>query len=66
MHVCGMLRGSMARKKVSFIATKYQNKPARIHFYTKEGKQVAFDTVKRAPTKKSVSFYVDTRSGHKK
>lgn len=49
----------MAKKRVSFIATKYRDRPARVHFYTKEGKRVAFDAVKRVPTKKSISFYVE-------
>lgn len=48
----------MARKKVSFIATKYKNKKAKINFYTKDGKKISFDAVKRTPAKEKIEFYV--------
>ncbi|MCK4454259.1 hypothetical protein KAU51_02835 [Candidatus Parcubacteria bacterium] len=50
----------MAKKKVSFIATKYKNQETQVHFYTKKGERVAFNTVKKVPTQKRVEFYVET------
>lgn len=50
----------MAKKKVSFIATKYKNQKTEVHFYTKLGERVAFDVVKKGPIKERVEFFTET------
>ncbi len=56
----------MAKKKVSFFATKYKNQETRVYFYTKKGEQVSFDAVKRTPAKEKVEFYVDLKKSGRK
>lgn len=51
----------MAKKKVSFIATKYKNRKTEVHFYTKSGERVAFDAVKKEPIKERVEFFTETK-----
>lgn len=51
----------MAKKKVSFIATKQKRRKMKISFYTKEGKKVVFDAVKKVPKKERVEFYVKSK-----
>ncbi|MFA5134524.1 MAG: hypothetical protein WC505_01915 [Patescibacteria group bacterium] len=46
----------MAIEKVSFIATKYKNKPTMVRFYTKKGDVVRFSAQKKAPVKQVVEF----------
>lgn len=48
----------MAKKKVTFIATKYKNKKTNVNFYTKKGEKISFDSVKKAPVKQRVEFYM--------
>ncbi len=43
-----------ARKEVFFIATKYQNNPAEVSFYTKDGKAVSENNVIKENTKEGV------------
>ena len=47
----------MKKEKVSFIATKFKNQKVNINFYTKEGKKINFDAVKKKPTHERVEFY---------
>lgn len=49
----------MAQKRtpVFFVATRIQNKPVVVNFYTKAGKSVVFDAVEKVKTKKGVHFY---------
>ena len=49
------------RQKVQFIATKYKNRRVKINFYTKGGKMVEFNAVKKVPTKAKVEFYIKKR-----
>ncbi len=42
---------------VFFVATRAKNKPMLVNFYTKTGKFVAFDAVKKVKTKEGVHFY---------
>lgn len=42
---------------VFFIATRAKNMPMRVQFYTKTGKIVNFDSVKKVKTKEGVRFY---------
>ena len=42
---------------VFFIATKTKKEPARVSFFTKTGKLVDFDAVKKVQTKEGVHFY---------
>ena len=42
---------------VFFVATRARNKPMLVNFYTKTGKLVAFDAVKKVKTKEGVRFY---------
>lgn len=51
----------MAKKKVSFIATKYKNRKTEVHFYTAVGKSVTFSAVKKKPTKKRIEFFIETK-----
>ncbi len=46
----------MAKKPVSFIATKYKDKPVRVSFYTKKGERVSFAAEKKVPVKVQVRF----------
>ena len=48
----------MARKKVSFIATKHKNKKVNVGFYTKEGKRVSFEAVQKVPKREKIEFFV--------
>lgn len=41
----------MAKKVVKFIATQYKDKPARVRFYTTDGKKVTFINKEKAPVK---------------
>lgn len=43
-------------KQVTFIATKYKDKPVQVSFYTKTGEKVKFTAVEKAPMKERVSF----------
>lgn len=43
-------------KKVTFIATKYKDKPINVNFYTKEGERVRFVATEKAPEKTRVTF----------
>lgn len=51
----------MAKKTVTFVATKMKNKKTKVSFYTENGKRVDFDSVKRVPTKQKVSFSANVR-----
>ena len=42
---------------VFFVATRAKNMPMRVQFYTKTGKMVDFDAVKKVKTKEGVYFY---------
>lgn len=55
----------MAKKKVTFIATKFKNQKTNVSFYTKSGKKVDFNAVKKQPTKKRVEFYIDEQKKRK-
>ena len=46
----------MAKKTVTFVATRFKNKKTNVSFYTKNGTRVAFNAVKRSPNKHKVSF----------
>ena len=51
---------------VFFVATRAKNKPMLVNFYTKTGKFIAFDAVKKVKTKEGVHFYTkkaNVRSG---
>lgn len=48
----------MAKKNVSFVATRYRNKPVKVNFYTKSGERVSFRATEKAPVKERVSFRV--------
>lgn len=50
----------IAKTPVFFIATKTQKEPVIVNFYTKTGKMVAFDAVKKIKTKEGVHFYTKT------
>ena len=49
----------MAKQRVTFIATKYKNKPTQVNFYAKNGQRVSFDAVEKVRTKQGVEFYTD-------
>ena len=51
----------MAKKTVTFVATKYKNKKTNVSFYTKSGERVNLDAVQRVPTKQKVSFSANVR-----
>jgi len=46
---------------VFFIATKTRKEPVIVSFFTKAGKQVAFNAVEKVKTKEGVHFYVKER-----
>ncbi len=46
----------MNKKTVTFIATKYKDKPANVSFYTKEGERVRFTATEKTPVKKRARF----------
>lgn len=48
----------MSNKKVSFIATKYKDKPVNVRFYTKSGEKVSFSAKQKTPIKEMVTFKV--------
>lgn len=48
----------MTEKKVSFIATKYKDKPVNVRFYTKSGDKVSFLAKQKTPIKQIVTFKV--------
>jgi hypothetical protein len=50
--------GCMSKKAVTFIATKYKNKPTQVSFYTKQGERVKFAATEKVPSKTRVSFRV--------
>ena len=43
-------------KKVTFIATKYKDKPINVNFYTKEGERVRFVANEKVPQQTRVTF----------
>ena len=45
---------------VFFIATKTKKEPAKVSFFTKTGKLVDFDAVRKVKTKEGVHFYTNT------
>ena len=45
---------------VFFVATRAKNKPISVNFYTKTGKLVSFDAVKKVKTKEGVHFYANS------
>lgn len=45
------------KTQVFFVATRAKNKPMLVNFYTKAGKPVAFEAVKKVKTKEGVHFY---------
>ncbi|NQU84113.1 MAG: hypothetical protein HQ536_05390 [Parcubacteria group bacterium] len=51
-----------AKTPVFFIATKVREEPAVVNFYTKRGRRVSFDTVKKVKTKEGVNFYASSPS----
>ncbi len=55
-----------AKTPVFFIATRAKKKPVKVSFFTKTGKQVAFDAVKKVKTKEGVRFYVKTWTSKKR
>lgn len=46
----------MTKKTISFIATKYKDKPVNVRFYTKKGEVVNFTAKQKTPVKQVVSF----------
>lgn len=48
----------MAKTRVSFIATKYKDKPINVRFYTKSGERVSFSAKQKTPVKEVVTFKV--------
>jgi hypothetical protein len=48
---------TIAKTPVFFIATKTRKEPVIVNFYTKTGKMVAFDAVRKVKTKEGVHFY---------
>jgi len=48
-----------AKTPVFFVATRAKNKPMLVNFYTKTGKLVAFEVVKKVKTKEGVHFYAE-------
>lgn len=53
-------------KSVSFVATKKRNEPVVVSFYTKNGKPIAFEAVKKVKTKEGVFFYVKPSNAKKR
>jgi len=51
----------MARRKVSFRATKKIKKPVRVSFWTKKGKKVSFRATKKIKKPVRVSFWTKKR-----
>ncbi len=49
-----------AKTPVFFIATKVREEPVVVNFYTKRGKKVSFDAVKKVKTKEGVNFYASS------
>jgi len=47
----------MIKTPVYFVATKTKQQPVVVNFYTKNGKPVAFEAVKKVRTKEGVFFY---------
>lgn len=45
------------KKEVYFIATKYKNNPAKVSFYTKDGKEVPEKNVEKENTQTGVKLY---------
>lgn len=54
------------KKQVFFVATKKRNEPVVVNFYTKKGKPVAFESVKRVKTKEGVFFYTKPKTARKR
>jgi len=52
-----MAKKQITKKPVYFIATKYKNEPAKVSFYTKDGKKVPENQVEKEPTKTGVRLY---------
>ncbi len=48
---------TMTKTPVFFVATRARNKPMLVNFYTKTGKLVAFNAVKKVKTKEGIHFY---------
>ncbi|HXK31319.1 MAG TPA: hypothetical protein VJZ94_01030 [Candidatus Paceibacterota bacterium] len=46
----------MAKKAVTFIATRYKDKPAQVSFYTKDGERVKFTATEKVPVKTRITF----------
>jgi len=46
----------MSKNTVSFVATKYKDKPVNVAFYTKSGQRVNFTATEKAPVKEVVRF----------
>ena len=50
---------NITKTPVFFVATRARNKPMSVNFYTKTGKRVAFEAVKKVKTKEGVHFYAE-------
>ena len=48
-------------KKVTFIATKYKDRPVSVNFYTKDGEKVRFIATEKVPEKARVAFRVHSK-----
>lgn len=51
----------MAKKTVTFIATRYKNKPVRVSFYTRDGDRVKFTALEKMSAKTRVQFRAKNR-----
>ena len=46
----------MNKKTITFVATKYKNKPVEVAFYTKNGNEVNFIAREKVPVKEMIRF----------
>lgn len=52
-----MHKNKPAKQEVYFIATKYQDRPTKVAFYTESGREVPEDKVEKHSTKLGVKLY---------
>jgi hypothetical protein len=56
----------MPKTPVFFIATRERNRPVEVQFYTKKGKPVTFETVKKVKTKEGIQFFATPQRSKRK
>ena len=52
----------MAKKRVSFWATKYVPRKTKVNFRNRYGERVSFTATKRVPRKVKVKFWASSKS----